>query len=475
MSTLKQHIRHLAMLAALLLLFLGGQAQPAPTWKVRNGRMEIELSKEIGQASLDSFISSCGLSDIGLKSFVLKGIIDSLRKDGWSVDVSDSKKWILSKAMGAVVDLAKYNDLLVFSEKKWEDKDLPLMNNQPLSGANRFKGKHPFRIEDSVVTFYMSKKQPGKVSRVRLAGSFTNWQHNAIDMTPTDSGWIALVKLKPGKYWYKFIVDNDWQVDFQNAIKENDGRGNVNSVFYVPNHRFFLAGYEKAKDVFVAGSFSNWENDWLRMNRTAGGWELPLYLETGTHTYRFVVNKRWMMDSSNVLRYPNEFNEYNSVVQVGDPHLFRLKAFEQAKQVLLAGSFNQWRWHELPMKKTDSGWVLPYVLGPGNHQYHYKVDGKEIELPAEQSFIIVDANYTFRLSEYPAARQVYLAGDFNDWNPKGLPMSRRGDAWECTVHISPGKHRYKFVVDGKWILDPANPLWEENEHGTGNSVLWVEQ
>jgi hypothetical protein len=23
-------------------------------------------------------------------------------------------------------------------------------------------------------------------------------------------------------------------------------------------------------------------------------------------------------------------------------------------------------------------------------------------------------------------------------------------------------------------VDPDNPLWEENEHGTGNSVLWIE-
>lgn len=475
MSTLKRHIRYLAALTVLLLLFLGGAAQPKSNWKIRNGRMEIELSKEIGQASLDSFISNFGLADIGLKSFVLKGIIDSLKKDGWSVDVSDNMRWVLSKAMGASVDLAKHNDIFIFPGKKGEDSDLPLMYNQPLSGANRFKGKFPFRIEDSVVTFYMSKKQPGKVNRVRLAGNFTNWEKGAIDMMLTDSGWIALVKLKPGKYWYKFIVDKDWQTDFQNSIQENDGKGNVNSVFYVPNHRFFLPGYAQAKNVFVAGSFSDWENEWLRMNRTAGGWELPLYLETGTHTYRFVVDKRWMIDSSNTLRYPNEFNEYNSVVQIGRPYWFKLKGFENAKKVFVAGSFNNWRWHELPMQKTDSGWVLSYVLGPGNHEYRFKVDGKEMDPPGTHPFIIVDANYTFQLKDYPAAKQVFLAGDFNGWNSKGLPMVRRGDVWECMVHITPGKHRYKFVVDDKWMLDPANPLWEENEYGTGNSVLWVEQ
>jgi len=37
-----------------------------------------------------------------------------------------------------------------------------------------------------------------------------------------------------------------------------------------------------------------------------------------------------------------------------------------------------------------------------------------------------------------------------------------------------GKHLYKFIVDGKWIKDPDDPLWEGNEFGTDNSVIWIE-
>jgi hypothetical protein len=29
------------------------------------------------------------------------------------------------------------------------------------------------------------------------------------------------------------------------------------------------------------------------------------------------------------------------------------------------------------------------------------------------------------------------------------------------------------IVDKEWKLDPGNELWEENEYGTGNSVLWI--
>ena len=54
-------------------------------------------------------------------------------------------------------------------------------------------------------------------------------------------------------------------------------------------------------------------------------------------------------------------------------------------------------------------------------------------------------------------------------------MQRVGDEWIFKVHLYPGKHLYKFIVDGKWILDPGNKLWEQNEYNTGNSVVWIDE
>jgi 1,4-alpha-glucan branching enzyme len=89
--------------------------------------------------------------------------------------------------------------------------------------------------------------------------------------------------------------------------------------------------------------------------------------------------------------------------------------------------------------------------------------------------LIVDPNYTFRLKGYDNAKKVFLAGDFNGWSPDGLAMKKSGDEWVFDLHLSPGKVRYKFVVDGNWILDPGNKQWEQNEHQTGNSVIWIEK
>jgi len=72
------------------------------------------------------------------------------------------------------------------------------------------------------------------------------------------------------------------------------------------------------------------------------------------------------------------------------------------------------------------------------------------------------------------ANKISLAGDFNNWDPAAFPMKHEGDEWSFKVHLSAGKHRYKFIADGKWMLDPYNKLWEQNEYGTGNSIIWVD-
>ncbi len=73
----------------------------------------------------------------------------------------------------------------------------------------------------------------------------------------------------------------------------------------------------------------------------------------------------------------------------------------------------------------------------------------------------------------PTAQQVYLAGDFNNWDPTALPMERdETGLWSVTLRLSPGRHEYKFVVDGQWVADPANPI---TAGAYGNSVIQVDE
>lgn len=72
----------------------------------------------------------------------------------------------------------------------------------------------------------------------------------------------------------------------------------------------------------------------------------------------------------------------------------------------------------------------------------------------------------------PEAKEVYIVGDFNHWKINDASrLSRLDDGkWEKRFTLSPGKYRYKFVVDGKWVLDSLNQDKEQNPYGTYDSV-----
>jgi 1,4-alpha-glucan branching enzyme len=76
----------------------------------------------------------------------------------------------------------------------------------------------------------------------------------------------------------------------------------------------------------------------------------------------------------------------------------------------------------------------------------------------------------------PNVNQVYLAGDFNNWQPDAQEYRLRkfkGDIWKKTVQLKPGRYEYQFVVDGHWWCDPANDNRVTNEYCTQNCVLEV--
>ena len=80
---------------------------------------------------------------------------------------------------------------------------------------------------------------------------------------------------------------------------------------------------------------------------------------------------------------------------------------------------------------------------------------------------------TFVLEEAPG-RQVALAGTFNEWKPERFLTDRAGDGvYRVRLMLAPGEYQYKFVVDGEWRLDPANPNFVPNDFGSLNSILVV--
>jgi len=72
------------------------------------------------------------------------------------------------------------------------------------------------------------------------------------------------------------------------------------------------------------------------------------------------------------------------------------------------------------------------------------------------------------------AREVLVAGDFNNWNPITPMKANRPGEWRMKLPLRPGRYRYRLVVDGKWMTDPHNQYVEANQFGELNNVIEVE-
>jgi 1,4-alpha-glucan branching enzyme len=76
----------------------------------------------------------------------------------------------------------------------------------------------------------------------------------------------------------------------------------------------------------------------------------------------------------------------------------------------------------------------------------------------------------------PEAKQVFVAGSFNQWKPEATPLVPKGNGkWVGDLSVKPGRHEYLFVVDGQWMADPKARESVQNPFGGRNSVVVVSE
>ncbi len=74
----------------------------------------------------------------------------------------------------------------------------------------------------------------------------------------------------------------------------------------------------------------------------------------------------------------------------------------------------------------------------------------------------------------PRAKKVALAGSFNKWDiAKSSAKSDSKGNWLAKANLKPGRHEYKFWVDGAWVNDPRCTACIPNAFGTSNCVVEV--
>ncbi len=102
-----------------------------------------------------------------------------------------------------------------------------------LSGQSTLAAATPATISAAglkVVRLVYLPPQPD-ASRVRVAGSFNNWDPDKNPMHLEDGRWVTSLILPPDNYEYMFVVDEDtWVTDPLALTTRDDGFGSRNAV-----------------------------------------------------------------------------------------------------------------------------------------------------------------------------------------------------------------------------------------------------
>ncbi len=98
---------------------------------------------------------------------------------------------------------------------------------------------------------------------------------------------------------------------------------------------------------------------------------------------------------------------------------------------------------------------------------------EEMTAQPDTALLVDELRETDLFINMPAAREVYLVGDFNNWkiNDESSLIKAEDGRWAKKVALPSGKYRYKFIVDGEWTLDSKNSERELNPFGTFDSIL----
>ena len=130
---------------------------------------------------------------------------------------------------------------------------------------------------------------------------------------------------------------------------------------------------------------------------------------------------------------------------------------------------------------TAAGIALVMVVGTQDRVDPGSTPGRHAVVIGDSVASVASAiRDTLRIVQFmltaPAASRVSLAGDFNGWDVRGIPMTRdsRDGRWAVTLALAPGRHNYAYVVDDtQWVRDPAGTPAEPNELTPPRSVVII--
>ena len=126
-------------------------------------------------------------------------------------------------------------------------------------------------------------------------------------------------------------------------------------------------------------------------------------------------------------------------------------------------------------KSTMEVSLTPKNNFSGMELVSFQLNGEIFQIPVK---LTKSKKYLFTYKPQVGEKQVSLFGQFNSWDRQSLPMKDTngdGNKPEVEISLDPGRYEYKFFVDGREVVDPANPDKVSNGMGDFNSLRIIEE
>ncbi|MEY3574486.1 MAG: hypothetical protein RLZZ617_1084, partial [Bacteroidota bacterium] len=200
---------------------------------------------------------------------------------------------------------------------------------------------------------------------------------------------------------------------------------------YIPNSRLFLIFHRAILAmplVTILAGTSAWGQSFLLPGRPSP-----------------VVLRGWDAGDTTVVELEDYLTKASAVKEVLVQTGWMQRRSGDGKQLLLFRNPSD----QIP---TNQGqiplWPLSLVLK----------NGEVLDIPVKAP-LLREALFRYRPGQGEKVESVAVAGDFNGWSDKNHPMSYVADAqeWQLRLKLAAGSYPYQLVVNGKWMLDPAQP------------------
>ena len=202
---------------------------------------------------------------------------------------------------------------------------------------NNLFAEYPHKYHQLISTIPTQYLSFGKIIKLDISNYFL-FEIENIQILPNDS---IKIKISDDKKIIELSSDiNENRLEFLDFMITGKDGFKISGTILIKLLKGSLVTFryssdKPVKDVYLAGSFNNWNNKQYRMEETEikGIYSTTSSLEEGDYEYKFFVDGEWIIDLNNPEKLPDGFGGFNSVITVGQDNIKRIKIIRHFKYI----------------------------------------------------------------------------------------------------------------------------------------------